>query len=113
MAKKITINEALTWLKTLTERHDELKSLRNENSAVRTSYRGLKGDTPETVRPVYDVVSLDRLVARVAAEKRKLDAAIKATNARVKVYGYEMDEEVLGELVPAVGESSVPPKPKA
>jgi hypothetical protein len=108
MAKKITINEGLTWQKTLAERHNELVSLRNENSAVRTSYRGLKGDTPETIRPVYDVVSLDRLVARVAAERRKLDAAIKTTNARVKVHGYEMDEGVLGELVPAVGESSVP-----
>ena len=60
-----------------------------------------KGDTPETVEPTYDVVSLDRLVSQVAAERRRLDSAIKATNARVKVYGYEMDEAVLGELVPA------------
>jgi hypothetical protein len=105
MANKITINEALTWAKTLAERHNELVNLRNENSSVRTSYRGLKGDTPDKVEPVYDVVSLDRLVSQVAAERRRLDAAIKATNARVKVQGYEMDEAVLGELVPAVGVS--------
>jgi hypothetical protein len=106
MGKKITINEALTAKQTLAERYEELKSLRNENSAVRTTRYGLKGDVPERVEPLYDVVALDRLVSRVAAEKRKLDAAIKATNAVIRVRGYEWDEAVLGELVPSA------PKPK-
>ena len=108
--KQITINEALTWKKTLQERHLELISLRNENSASRTSYRGLKGDTPETVNPLYDVVALDSLISHLSRELRRLDAAIKATNAETPVIGYEMDEDVLGELTPAVGVSSVSKK---
>lgn len=96
----LTINEALTWKKTLAERHNELVGLRSENSAVRTSYRGLKGDTPETVTPVYDIVSLDKVISNLSREMRRLDMAIKATNALTPVKDYEYDENVLGELVP-------------
>jgi len=98
---KMTINEGLTWAKTLAERHAELQGLRNENSAARTTYRGLKGDTPEKVEPTYDVVALDKLISNIALERRKLDMAIKATNAVAAIKGYEPNEDVLGELVPA------------
>jgi hypothetical protein len=104
MSKSLTINEALTWKKTLETRHAELQGLRNENSAIRTSYRGLKGDTAETIKPTYDVVALDSLVSRLAREVRKLDMAIKSTNAVAIVNGYEYDEDILGELVPAAKE---------
>ena len=97
---KMTINEGLTWAKTLLERHGELVGLRNENSASRTTYRGLKGDTPEKVDPLYDVVALDSLISKISRERRKLDMAIKSTNAVAVIAGYESDEAVLGELVP-------------
>ena len=100
MAKTLTINEGLTWAKTLAERHSELVGLRNENSASRTTYRGLKGDTPEKVEPIYSVVALDSLISKIARERRKLDMAIKSTNAVSIIQGYECDEDVLGELVP-------------
>jgi hypothetical protein len=105
---KLTINEALSWKKTLQERHSELTGLRNTNSAERTNWRGIKGDTPETVKPTYDVVSLDRTISGLAREMRRLDMAIKATNAKAVVKDYDCDEAVLGELVPAVGVESVP-----
>jgi hypothetical protein len=103
--EKLTINEALSVKKMLVERHNELVSLRNENSAVRTSYRGMKGDTPETVVPVYDIVAMDTIISNLSREMRKLDMAIKATNAVTPVKDYEYDDSILGELVPAVGKS--------
>lgn len=94
----ITINEALTWLKTLRERHAELISLRNENSATSRRYLGAHADKETVKEPVYDVKALDKMVTRVAREVQKLEQAIKVTNATTAVAGYEKDEAVLGEL---------------
>lgn len=95
---ELTINEALVWKQTLKERHDELVGLRNENSHTRTRHYGVGGDKSETTTPTYDVKSLDKMIAKLAAERRKLDQQIKATNAVTKVIGYVADEAVLGEL---------------
>lgn len=95
---EITINEALTWLKTLRERHTELVALRNENSATHTRRFGVAGDKETERKPVYDVKALDKMVTRVAREVQKLEQAVKITNATTKVTGYEKDDAVLGEL---------------
>ena len=50
------------------------------------------------VEPVYDVKHLDNLVTKVAIEIRKLDEAIKTTNAVTEVLGYQKNELVLGEV---------------
>jgi DNA-binding Xre family transcriptional regulator len=94
----MTISEGLLWMKTLTERQAELTNLRNENAVSRTVFRGLKGDSADKVEPLYDVVELDRLVSRLAQERRKLDSAIKATNASTHILNYDADESALGEL---------------
>jgi hypothetical protein len=94
----ITINEALTWLKTLRERHTELVSLRNENSATTRRYLGAHADKETVKEPTYNVKVLDKMVTRVAREIQKLEQAIKVTNATTPVTGYEKSEEVLGEL---------------
>ena len=94
----LTINEALVWKKTLMERHSELVSLRNENSAEVTRRYGVGGDKETTRTPTYDVKVLDKMVTRVAQEIRKLDQQIKATNGVTKVIGYVQDDSVLGEL---------------
>lgn len=94
----VTINEALTWLKTLRERHQELVTLRNENSAKVTRHFGTGGDKEHTRSPVYDVKALDKLVTQVAREVQKLEQAIKVTNATTTVTGYDKDEDVLGEV---------------
>jgi hypothetical protein len=95
---QITLNEALTWVKTLQQRHDELVALRNENSAAVTRRFGVGGDKETTRQPTYDVKALDKLVTQVAREIQKLQQATKVTNATTTVVGYEKDEAVLGEL---------------
>ena len=48
--------------------------------------------------PVYDVKTLDKLVTRVAREIRLLEQALKATNAKTVIEGYDQDDTALGEL---------------
>jgi hypothetical protein len=47
---------------------------------------------------MYDVRALDRAVTRVAREIRLLEQAMKATNAKTVIDGYEQDDAALGEL---------------
>jgi len=95
---QITINEALAWLKTLKQRHAELLELRNDNARRERRFFGSAGDKELVREPVYDVKTLDRLVTAVAREMRLLDQALKATNAKTFVDGYNQDDDVLGEL---------------
>lgn len=101
MPQKITISEGLQHLKTLRERHSELVGLRNQNSKEKTMYYGANADKTNIEKPVYDVVHLDSMISGVAREIRKLELAIKKTNAITEVLGYEQDDSVLGELKPA------------
>ena len=92
----ISINAGLSWAKTLKERHKELEGLRNENSKKSTR---LFGESKEIVTdPLYNCKALDKLISTLAREIRKLDDAIKDTNAKTDIQGYEKDEAVLGEL---------------
>lgn len=92
----MTISQGLGWMKVLKQRHQELVSLRNENSQkIDRLFGEQKVITKE---PVYDVKKLDKMVNRVAMEIRKLDDSIKETNARTKIEAYEKDEAALGEL---------------
>jgi len=95
--EEITLSQGLAWMKTLRERHNELVMLRDRNSAERTRRWG---ETKEDVveKPVYDVKNLDKMINQVALELRKLDDAIKVTNAGTIINNYKRDDEVLGEL---------------
>lgn len=95
---KITISEALNWKKTLQGRYAELVQLRNENSNDEHRHYGANADKTIEKKARYDVVSLDKMVTRLAREMRLLDASLKKTNATVNVKGYEQDDAVLGEL---------------
>ena len=44
---------------------------------------------------------LDRIVTTVAREIRLLEQALKATNAKTSIDGYDQDDAVLGELARA------------
>ncbi len=94
---EITISQGLSWKNTLKERHRELVSLRDANSSTRTRRWGeTKDDVVET--PIYDVKHLDKMISRVALEIRRLDDAVKVTNASTIVIDYAKDEGILGEL---------------
>ena len=95
---QITLNEGLAWLKTLKKRHEELIALRDGNAHRERRFFGASADKEIVREPVYDVKALDRAVTRVAREIRLLDQALKATNARTIVEGYDQDDAVLGEL---------------
>jgi hypothetical protein len=100
MKGPITISMALSWRKTLAERHGELVGLRNQNSVRETRYYGANVDKERVVEPLYDTVELDRTITAVAREIRNLDEAVKNTNQLTQVKDYERDDAVLGELVP-------------
>lgn len=95
---QITINEGLAWMKTLKARHAELVDLRNDNARRERRFYGTAGDKELVREPVYDIKTLDRLVTGVAREMRLLDQALKATNARTLVDGYDQRDDVLGEV---------------
>ena len=95
---QITVNEALAWMKTLRARHGELVSLRDQNSAKEKRYFGAHADKEIEKTPTYDVKALDRLIGAVARDMRRLDAAIKKSNAVTILADYDQDENVLGEV---------------
>ena len=66
--RKITLNEGMSLLKQLRERHSELVALRDKNGYERTRYIGANASKEETVKPTYDVKALDVLVNGVACE---------------------------------------------
>ena len=98
MAGKVTISEALGWMKTLRERHAELLSLRNQNASRELRYHPTNSDKDTVKEPVYDIKALDAQVSILAREIRKLDMAIKHANATLHLPDYEMNEEVLGQV---------------
>lgn len=95
---QITISEALNWKKTLSQRYQELVSLRNENANDEQRHYGANADKIIEKKARYDVIALDKLITALAREMRKLDECMKNTNATAKVKGYEQDDAVLGEL---------------
>lgn len=98
---KINLSVAMSWRKTLQDRHNELVQLRNQNSIQETRYFGANADKERVIEPRYDVISLDNTITNVAKELRKLDEAIKNTNMATDVIGYDRNDDVLGTLVAA------------
>jgi len=95
---EITVSEGLGFLKTLKQRHEELKAMRDENSNREKRYYGANADKTTEKIPVYDVRKLDKTVNTLALTLRKLDSAIKAHNATTKLAGFDWDDSVLGVI---------------
>ena len=98
MPDKITVSEALTWQKTLKERHAELVNLRNTNAHRERTFYGKDSDKERVTEPLYDPKALDRTITGLTRELRILDEAIKRSNATTTLEGYWRDDAVLGEL---------------
>jgi hypothetical protein len=95
---QITLNEGLAWLKTLKKRHEELIALRDGNAYRERRFLGVAADKEIVREPVYDVKALDKAVTRVARDIRVLEQALKVTNVKTVIEGYDQDDAVLGEL---------------
>ena len=83
--------------KTLKERHEELIALRQRPPG--TPLLRLDRDREIVTELVYDVKALDRAVTRVAREIRLLEQAMRATNARTVIEGYDQNDAVLEKVV--------------
>jgi len=95
MGEYLTINEALVILNTLRERHKELADLRDTNRNARVY--GIRTDKEYVEQPTYDVKQIDKMMAALSKEIRKIDAAIKQANANTKV-DHVFDETVLDAI---------------
>lgn len=90
----LTINEGLTLLKSLKQRHGELVGLQRQCGKKSTHYYS---DSPIVDEPTYDIKDLDKKIGHLAREIRSLDSAIKATNAVVQIHGYEEPSDTIWE----------------
>lgn len=90
----MTINDGLSYMKLLKQRHKELTDLRDINKSERVYLRDNK-DYVE--KPTYDVKAIDKMAMKVAKEIRKLDSAIKTANA-IKIIDYDADDSVFEGL---------------
>lgn len=94
---QITVNEGLAWMKTLRARQAELVGLRDANSYESRRFIA-HTDKEVEKKPTYDVKELDKLISGVARDIRKLDTALKRSNAVTLLADYDQNDEVLGEL---------------
>ena len=94
----MTLNEGLNWIKDLRRRVNELEKLRNENTGRERRLWGNEGKEIVT-EPTYDIKVIDKLINRINKEIRLVDTAIKATNAKVAIEGYEPNLAVLEETI--------------
>lgn len=93
----MTINEALIYKKTLDQRHAELITFRGDNKDKERRYYG-PNDKEVIKEPTYDVKVLDRRIVTLTKEQRRLELAIKQTNATTQVIGWEPDDSVLDAI---------------
>jgi hypothetical protein len=94
----ITVSEAIGLLKTLQQRHAELKALRDENGHRERRLFGVGGDKEIVKEPVYNVKKLDQTTNQVALQIRKLDNAIKQSNATTQLLNFDWDDSLLGVI---------------
>lgn len=81
----MTLNEGLTFIKLLKQRHAELSRLQQQNAKKSTHYYA---ENPIVDEPTYDVKELDKKINNLASEIRHLDSAIKKTNAITDIVDY-------------------------
>ena len=91
----MTINEAMVLMKALRGRLAELSTLRSEVS-TKTRYFG---QAEKSVEPQYDVVTVDQYCVAIENALRKIDTAIKMSNAVTSI-DTEIDVDALMSALP-------------
>lgn len=80
---KITVNEAMIWMKAARGRLGELSSLRSESA---TKERWMGGSEPGKVKePIYDMKELDKRCTEIENWLLEVETRIKQSNAITKI----------------------------
>lgn len=90
----MTINEAMVLMKALRGRLAELSSLRSEISTVTRYY----GQAEKTVEPKYDVIKVDTMCVKIENALRRIDTAIKMSNAVTKIEVADNVDELMAPI---------------
>jgi hypothetical protein len=81
---KLTVNSAMSLMKTLRERVSSLKALRQQ-VAVQTKQTWRTGETVDETIPQYDVKKVDQKIMELENVLFQIDSAIKQKNAVTKI----------------------------
>ncbi len=98
MAKEqLTINELMSLMKTIRERVNSLKGLRQQVSILTRYNYANTGEVQRAEEPQYDVKKVDKKIMELENFLFKADSRIKTANARTVV---ELDIDVDLLLLP-------------
>ena|SRR4030042_5036782 len=81
MNEKLTVNGAMSLMKTLRERVSSLKALSHQVSVLTRSSWKASGEMAEETIPQYDVKKVDAKIMELENILFKIDTAIKQKNA--------------------------------
>jgi hypothetical protein len=96
--EKLTINELMALMKTVRERVNSLKPMRQSVAMQEKNYWKVSGEIESVNQPQYDVKKVDKKIMELENFLFRADAKIKTTNARTRV-DFDVDiEELLKPL---------------
>jgi len=101
MEKNLTISEGMVLQRTISQRKNDLCSIRNSNLNKRREFSYLGDGQPKErieTEPQYDPKVVDAKIVELETFLFKLDAAIKRANAKA-VIGIEVDVDKLLEPI--------------
>jgi len=85
MSERLTVNGAMSLMKTLRERVSSLKALSQQVSIVTRQTWKASGELAEETIPQYDVKKVDAKVMHLENILFRIDSAIKQKNAITKL----------------------------
>jgi len=95
MIEKMTVNELMALMKTVRERVNSLKALRQQ-VAVKEEYSWRSpSDSDKSVIPQYDVKVVDKKIMQLENFLFRADSKIKNSNARTTIQNLDVDVDEL------------------
>jgi len=99
MSEKLTINELMALMKTVRERVNSLKSLRQQVAVKERRMWKASGEIESIDEPQYDVKAVDRKIMELENFLFRADSKIKTANAKTQV---DLDVDIEALLLPLV-----------
>jgi len=95
MSEKMTVNELMALMKTVRERANSLKAMRQQVSTKEEYSWRTPGENEKTVIPQYDVRAVDKKIMELENFLFRADSKIKNSNARTIVQNLDVDVDEL------------------